>query len=164
MPAADPLEHPRKLVEPHESVEEKMSLQNSFSISKAFISSSEISNPPIFAFSTILSFFTLFGNGTYPCWIDHRTISCAVVHPYFSAIITNVGFVIRNALARGAYASTVIPLFLQNVTRSGRVLKGWTSIWFTDGGYRRSLLPRSSFNCDKFSTSSEISETRGRRC
>lgn len=110
------------------------------------MSSSLISKPPIFTFSTILSFFTLLGKGTYPFWIDHRTKSWAGVQLYFSDMITMVGFVIRIAFAKGAYASTTMPLFLQKVVISARVLKGWTSIWFTAGGNRIVGTESSSFN------------------
>lgn len=67
-----------------------------------FTSSPSISNPPTFAFSTILSFLTLFGNTTCPFCKFQRSINCAGVHLYFSLSSTMVGWSIFQARARGA--------------------------------------------------------------
>lgn len=98
-----------------------------------FMSLSSILKPPMSAFCCIRSFFVLFGRGTKPCCTLHLTISCPGLQPYFFDSSTIFGCFILNALASGAYASTMMSFFSQCSVSFERVLNGCTSIWLTAG-------------------------------
>lgn len=124
------------------------------------IPSSSISKLSTSAFATIRSLFTLFGNGTYPCCRLHLTSNCAGEHPYFLLSSTTTGCFMRIARARGAYASTMIPLEAQKEVISVRVLKGWTSTWLT-AGTSFGFASRSSCNCARGLSTTTPAPTQG---